>query len=106
MIKLRTLRTVILSTLLALLSVSFLTLTAGAQPVAPTHTGPGVSTRVVTLPLSNNPNSNIKLNKKRQSRIQSEKDCLQANSGPVLPYHHQHHESDYLRVLEWLLLFH
>jgi hypothetical protein len=64
MIKLRTLRTVILSTLLALLSVSFLTLTAGAQPVAPTHTGPGVSTRVVTVPLSNNPNSNIKLNKK------------------------------------------
>jgi hypothetical protein len=47
-----------------LLSVSFLTLTAGAQPVAPTHTGPGVSTRVVTVPLSNNPNSNIKLNKK------------------------------------------
>ena len=64
MIKLRTLRTVLLSTLLALLTVSFLTFTASAQTVSPAHAGPGVSTQVVTVPLSNNPNSNIKLTRR------------------------------------------
>lgn len=64
MIKRQTLRTVILSTLLALLSVSFLTFTASAQSVAPAHGVSGVSTRVVTVPLSSNPNSNMKLNKR------------------------------------------
>jgi hypothetical protein len=81
MIKLRTLRTVILSTLLALLTMGFFTFTASAQTVAPSHVGPGVSTSVVTVPLSNNPNSNIKLNKKGKAVFKPKKLACQQIQG-------------------------
>ncbi len=62
MTKKRFLLTVVLSTMLAMLSMSFLTLTASAHTVAaPTH---GVTFKVGTVPLSGTPNSNIKDNKK------------------------------------------
>src|SRR5689334_7047679 len=63
MAKKRFLLTVVLSTMLAMLSMSFLTLTASAHTVAaPTH---GVTFKVGTVPHSGGtPNSNIKDNKK------------------------------------------
>jgi hypothetical protein len=62
MAKKRFLLTVVLSTMLAMLSMGFMTLTASAHTVAsPTH---GVTFKVGTVPLSGTPNSNIKDNKK------------------------------------------
>ena len=62
MAKKRFLLTVVLSTMLAMLSMGFVTLTASAQTVAsPTH---GVTFKVGTAPLSGTPNSNIKDNKR------------------------------------------
>jgi hypothetical protein len=62
MVQKRFLLTVVLSTLLAVLSMGFMTLTASAQAVAsPAHS---VTFKVGTTPLSGTPNSNIKDNKK------------------------------------------
>ncbi len=58
MIRHRTLRLIIASTLLALLVTTFMTFTASAHTLASVH---GVTTQVVT-PNSMNPNSNMKLN--------------------------------------------
>lgn len=59
----RSLRLIIASTLLALLVTTFMTFTVSAHPLTKVH---GVTTQVVTshlIPNSNNPNSNMKLNK-------------------------------------------
>ena len=62
MAKKRFLLTVVLSTMLAMLSMGFVTLTASAQAAAsPTH---GVTFKVGVGPHSGTPNSNIKDNKK------------------------------------------
>jgi hypothetical protein len=62
MAKKRFLLTVVLSTMLAMLSMGFVTLTASAQAVAsPTH---GVTFKVGAVPHSGTPNSNIKDNKR------------------------------------------
>lgn len=81
MIKHRTLRTVILSTLLALLSVSFLTFTASAQSVAPARSAPGVSTRIVSVPQASNPNSNIKLTRRGKAVFKPKKLACQQVQG-------------------------
>lgn len=59
MIRHRTLRLIIASTLLALLVTTFMTFTVSAHTLPTVH---GVTTQVVT-PNSMNPNSNMKLNK-------------------------------------------
>lgn len=74
----RILRTVMLSTMLALLVVTFMTFTVSAQTLS--H-GPGVTVKVVTSPDSSNPNSNIKLNRHGKAVFKPKKLACQQVQG-------------------------
>jgi len=59
MVRHRTLRLVIASTVLALLLATFMAFTASANTLVSVH---GVTTQVVSIPNSSNPNSNMQTN--------------------------------------------